>query len=160
MRQMIKMKFALSNFCLFSWRNFLHLRICCFFIIKLPSSLSLLTNILSTEIPVTGQLSGVCVRGQRLAFTPGPRRFQLTAAVALTMWGFGDWLPASQDLACRVHVSLSLEPAQGHSPKVSEAATHTQPHIHTSASILLHFPPLTAFSVKSGIGIAVKSTFT
>ncbi len=54
-----------------------------------PSSLSLLTNVLSTKIPVAVHWSVVVrVRGQRLAFTKRPRRFQLTAAVALTMCGW------------------------------------------------------------------------
>lgn len=52
------------------------------------SSLRLLTNVLSTEKPVALHWSVVCVRGQHLAFTNRPRRFRLTAVVALAMCGW------------------------------------------------------------------------
>lgn len=112
------------------------------------SSLSLLANVLSTEIPVAVHWSVVSVRGQRLAFTKRPRRFQLTAAVALAMCGW--------ETEYLLHgISLTEYPCMG---TVSQGqSTH---HAHTHTLILPYFTPLTTFPVKSGIGMAVKLTFT
>lgn len=86
-----------------------------------PSSLSFLTNVWFTEIPVAVHWSViVCVKGQRLAFTKRPRRFQLTAAVALAMCGWEcAYLLHSISLTESIPPS-SENPAQGPSPKVSQ----------------------------------------
>lgn len=89
-----------------------------------PSSLSLLTNVLSTEIPVAVHRSVVCVRGQRLAFTKRPRRFQLTAAVALAMCGWR--LDTCYTASHLLNPSLLLpKPCTGTAQGQSTRHTHT-----------------------------------
>lgn len=116
-----------------------------------PSSLSLLTNVLSTEIPVAVHRSVVCVRGQRLAFTKRPRRFQLTAAVALAMCGWR--LDTCYTASHLLNPSLLL-------PKPCTGTAQGQSTRHTHTLVLPHFPPLTSFPVKSGFCMGVKTSFT
>lgn len=98
-----------------------------------PSSLSLLTNVLSTEIPVAVHRSVVCVRGQRLAFTKRPRRFQLTAAVALAMCGWR--LDTCYTASHLLNPSLLLpKPCTGTAQGQSTRHTHTHTHLFSLTS--------------------------
>lgn len=90
------------------------------------------TIVLSTELLCPVHLCAICVRGERLAFTRMPRRFQLTAAVALAMCG------------CCSAPRLQKNRCPGTVSKVSLVHTRT----HTDA----HTRPM-----KSGITTAVKS---
>lgn len=108
------------------------------------------TVVLSTDTLVAAHLGVVCVRGECLAFTQTPRRFQLTAAVALAMCG-----------CCTASLNPSLplpKTCTGTVSKVSPILTHTPP-THTTFSP--YFPPLTTPSCEIrnlyGCKVAVRT---
>lgn len=109
------------------------------------------TVVLSTDTLVAAHLGVVCVRGECLAFTQTPRRFQLTAAVALAMCGC---------YTASLNPSLPLpKTCTGTVSKVSPILTHTLTNTLTHTPFLptsRHSQPL---PVKSGIGMAAKSLF-
>lgn len=92
--------------------------------------LAFLTNVLFSDIPAAVHWSVVGVGGKRLAFTKRPRRFQLTAAVALAMCG---WETTCYTASYSLNPSISLpKPCTGTVSKVSPIATQT--HTHTQHS--------------------------
>lgn len=92
--------------------------------------LNLLTNILSAHVPkLVHWTVVVCVRGQRLAFTKRPLRFQLTAAVALAMCGWETMYLLQLNPSLPLPIPCTGTVSQGQS--TWHTLTHTQPHTYS-----------------------------